>query len=278
MHVFTIFFKSALLATLFNLISIDYVRAQSDLPSTEIFQSLLTTCAAGARIEIDGEIRGSFASVYDGARTSGNDFKLITISDFLSALPEEDRLDGYRLYSECVLKILRGDLSSGEEIPEVVELPSQILTSGEALVIKAVTLIASNTEIRAFPPGNRAASGVPGANGANGQMGLMDLEAREGMGNRVGTVLLEQMGPQQVRSSSKPTCLSGTCRSSIMAPRVELVAKAVPVVTAELVVRETAQRVGYSIVVEAQETAVPEATRGLVETVEKVEMAETVAP
>lgn len=145
--------------------------AQTELPSTEQFQSLLTTCAAGARIEIDGELRGSFASVYEGAQTEASGFRLITLTDFLTVLPEQDRLAGLRLYNECVLKILRGDLSEEDTIPEVVELPAQILTNGEPLTIRAVTLIANDTEIRAFPAGSRAANGNAGSNGDNGSNG-----------------------------------------------------------------------------------------------------------
>lgn len=150
-----------------------YGTAQSsnELPTTAQFQALLTTCAAGSRTEIDGVLTGSFTSVYEGATTEATGFRFLTVTDFLNSLPSEHKLEGLKLYYDCVESLLRGEPTNEENIPEIVELPSELVTFGQPLVIKAVTLVARNTEIRAFPSGTLATAGSTGTNSANGANG-----------------------------------------------------------------------------------------------------------
>ncbi len=165
------------------------VSANQDLPTTEQFQSLLTTCAAGANIQIDGELRGSIAEVYEGAKstTEGRSFKFLTVAEFLKVLPEKDRLAGFKLYNNCILEIMNGKKAGEiEEIPEIYELPTTLFTYGKPLHIKARTIIASDSEIRAFPAGSRANDGSSGTSGNNGGNGSHGSGGAAGHGTNAG--------------------------------------------------------------------------------------------
>lgn len=171
-----------------------FAQPTGDLPTTEQFVSLLTTCAAGSGIQISGELQGSFQSIYQGIVTNADDFRLITSADFLDSLPPEDQLEGYRLYQECVLSILTRNTSEKDEIPNVIELPTELVTFGEPLEIRAKTVIASESVIRAFPTGTRAAPGNDGANGPNGANGANGSGGAGGDGHAGGAATSGQDG------------------------------------------------------------------------------------
>ncbi len=149
-------------------------KSADTLPTTEQFQAMLATCAAGADIQIDGQIKGSISEVYSGAKstTEARGFKFLTVGEFLQALPSEDRLAGYKLYNICIIKILSGEgFSDIKEIPEVYIIPNNLITYGKPLRIKAKTVIAEDSEIRSFPVGHKVDAGGSGSSGRNGSNG-----------------------------------------------------------------------------------------------------------
>jgi hypothetical protein len=79
-------------------------RAQT-LPSSEQFDGALRICAAGQKIELSADLIGSISNIYNGQRTQGAaSFRNST--EFLSIMPEGARLEAYRLYVDCITKIL----------------------------------------------------------------------------------------------------------------------------------------------------------------------------
>lgn len=82
-------------------------------PSTQEFRNLLSTCAAGSKEEFSADLIGNIGNIYEGNKdliqgTARNDIQAY----FLEQLPDKDRLEGYRLYVECVKSILQDDSSS----------------------------------------------------------------------------------------------------------------------------------------------------------------------
>jgi S1-C subfamily serine protease len=75
------------------------------LPSGPEFDNLLKTCALGANIEIKADLIGSIKTIYEGARTSGS-ASMLSSAEFLKQIPEKERLEAYRLYTECIFKII----------------------------------------------------------------------------------------------------------------------------------------------------------------------------
>lgn len=145
----------------------------SELPPIDQFQSALFTCAAGAKIEIDGKLQGSITKIYRGATVElqGDRFVFYTASEFLSLLPEEDRLSGYRVYMKCISDIL--SLGSSYLNPtEIYTLPKVYVTNGQPLHVEAKTIIAENSRILSFPDGHSARHGRRGQDGRDGRDGL----------------------------------------------------------------------------------------------------------
>jgi hypothetical protein len=85
------------------LISAQILSAQA-LPTREQFSSLLTSCAAGANIDVKADLIGSIATIYDGQRTQGA-ANFQTSTEFLKLIPENSRLEAYRLYTQCIENI-----------------------------------------------------------------------------------------------------------------------------------------------------------------------------
>ena len=100
---------------LFSLITLSFIsvvepvlpaKAQP-LPTTEHFVNVVMACAAGIDLHINADIVGSLRSVYEGQRTQGAaSFKSLT--EFLKLFPEKDRTEVYKLYTQCIDKILGG--------------------------------------------------------------------------------------------------------------------------------------------------------------------------
>jgi hypothetical protein len=74
-------------------------------PTTEQFDSMLRSCAAGANIEMRADIVGSIKSIYEGQRTQGL-ASFQTSTEFLKLIPENSRLEAYKLYTECIRDIV----------------------------------------------------------------------------------------------------------------------------------------------------------------------------
>ena len=162
------------LVGLLILVSSDAIAQDSSLPSTEQFQALLTTCAIGSKIEIDGALRGSLKDIYAGIKSQieAKKFGVISSSDFLEKIPQSDRIKALELYYTCIDKIMKGKKEFGSnEVPELIELTDNLLTGGKPIRIKARTIVARNAEIRSFDTGKRAADGLQGRPGGNGNPG-----------------------------------------------------------------------------------------------------------
>lgn len=86
-------------------IAISCVISPISAQSQNNFESALTTCAAGANIEISADLIGSINTIYDGGSTQGT-AKLRNMGAFLEALPEADRLKAYELYTKCIKSFL----------------------------------------------------------------------------------------------------------------------------------------------------------------------------
>ena len=72
--------------------------------STESFMSIISTCATSNKIQIDGSLSGSIASLFELKNISGRITYLQT-SDFLSLFPAEMRANAYKMYTGCVEKL-----------------------------------------------------------------------------------------------------------------------------------------------------------------------------
>jgi hypothetical protein len=84
---------------------------ESQLPTTEQFNGMLSTCAVGLNAEISSDLIGSVTSIYSGQRTNGvASFKSVT--DFLKMFPEGDRAKVYELYTRCISVILSRDIAA----------------------------------------------------------------------------------------------------------------------------------------------------------------------
>jgi tetratricopeptide (TPR) repeat protein len=80
-------------------------QTQTALPTTEIFMNLLGTCAAGMNLQIGAKLIGSVKEFYEGQKTEGSAF-LENAPDLLKLFPDTDKIVAYRLYLDCILKIV----------------------------------------------------------------------------------------------------------------------------------------------------------------------------
>lgn len=87
----------------------------AQMPDTNTFMGMLTACASGASTEFDANLVGSIKELYEGQSTKGY-AKLRTQTDFLSLLPDKDKLEGYRLYTECIKSIVINPSASRAEV------------------------------------------------------------------------------------------------------------------------------------------------------------------
>jgi hypothetical protein len=110
--------------------------AQPIWPSTEQFMSALSVCALDLKVELKGDIQGSIRSFYESTKTQGQ-ISNSTTSNFIGLFPQTERLNAYKLYTECVLKIITMHSSvrgSRESAPEVkLSLPLNICDEREGL-------------------------------------------------------------------------------------------------------------------------------------------------
>jgi hypothetical protein len=80
-------------------------QGQQNWPTTEQFMSSITACATNLNIQINGDLQGSIKSFYEGTKTQGH-LTSDSNTQFLSLFPENQRLDAYKIYTECLLKII----------------------------------------------------------------------------------------------------------------------------------------------------------------------------
>src|SRR5689334_27709 len=76
-----------------------------NLPTTEQFSSMLASCAAGANIELKADLVGSITTIYQGQRTQGA-ASFQSSTEFLKLIPENSRLEAYKLYTQCIRNII----------------------------------------------------------------------------------------------------------------------------------------------------------------------------
>jgi hypothetical protein len=75
------------------------------LPAFDQFDGDLRACAVGQNIALSADLSASIRQIYNGqAVQRASSFADSTT--FLSRIPEKDRLEGYRLYVECITNIL----------------------------------------------------------------------------------------------------------------------------------------------------------------------------
>jgi hypothetical protein len=115
-----------LIASIFGLATMSSVRAQN-LPSSDEFDRELRACNSSEHINIDDSILGSLASLYsnDSARQA-----LKSPTDFLLLIPENKRIDAYRLYAQCIAKIVP-QLASVTPAPSTPITTTYRICSGE---------------------------------------------------------------------------------------------------------------------------------------------------
>ena len=160
------------------------------LPTPEQFDSLLTTCAAGAKLDVDGKLRGSLKDIYSSNKSEIEAQKFVrsVAPTFLEKVPDADKAKVYELYVTCIQRILSGQKEFSQvEIPSVIELPSQITTFGKPLNIKAKTILAKDSVIRSFDGSSRGSKGVDGAAGNNGNPGANGSGGQGGNGTDGGS-------------------------------------------------------------------------------------------
>jgi hypothetical protein len=78
------------------------VQAQS-LPSPEDFDRALKACNSAQGINVSSNILDSLSKLYSGESSRQ---ALRSPTDFLLLIPEDKRIDAYRLYAECITKIV----------------------------------------------------------------------------------------------------------------------------------------------------------------------------
>jgi len=76
--------------------------AAQALPPFDQFDGALQACAAGEKITLTAELSASVRQVYDRQDESS----FADSATFLSRIPEKERFEAYRLYVECIAKIL----------------------------------------------------------------------------------------------------------------------------------------------------------------------------
>jgi tetratricopeptide (TPR) repeat protein len=80
-------------------------RAQTGLPTTEVLMNALGTCAAGMNLRLSANMTGSVRSLFEGMRTEGTAV-LENAPEFLKLFPDSEKMNAYRLYIDCVTKII----------------------------------------------------------------------------------------------------------------------------------------------------------------------------
>jgi hypothetical protein len=174
------------------IISVSPAKADVVLPTPEQFQSLLTTCAGGAKIDVDGKLRGSLTDIYasNKGEIEAQKFVASVPTTFLDKVPDADKAKVYEVYVTCIQRILSGQKEFSQvEIPDVIELPDQLATFGKAVKLKAKKILAKDSIIRSFDPSARGSKGPDGTPGNNGSPGANGSGGQGGSGTNGGNGL-----------------------------------------------------------------------------------------
>lgn len=88
-----------------ELLSPRSIRAQNDEISLSrgLFHYYMAACSAGQEIELTGELRNNLIDVlYGESGVDARDLIIRNVPAFMELLPEEDRIEGLRLYYDCL--------------------------------------------------------------------------------------------------------------------------------------------------------------------------------
>jgi tetratricopeptide (TPR) repeat protein len=98
--------KSSLLSVILGsyLCLFGSAQAQTNHPTTEQFIGALSACVASKNLDVSADVLGSIKGAYEKATQGRLVFKSPT--EFLSLFPESERKDAYRIYVECLTKLL----------------------------------------------------------------------------------------------------------------------------------------------------------------------------
>ncbi|MFK4616731.1 hypothetical protein [Bradyrhizobium diazoefficiens] len=94
--------KYLLIATFSLLLTSSKAQIQN-LPSPDDFGREIKVCNAAQKINLDAKIIDSLAALYSD-ETSRQALRSVT--DFLLLIPEDKRIDAYRLYAQCIVKLV----------------------------------------------------------------------------------------------------------------------------------------------------------------------------
>jgi len=75
------------------------------LPAFDKFDGDLRACAAGEKIALTPDLSASIRKIYDEQGAQGTS-SFADSTKFLSRIQEKDRFEAYRLYAECIAKVL----------------------------------------------------------------------------------------------------------------------------------------------------------------------------
>jgi hypothetical protein len=97
--------KLVILIPVIILLSSMGVASAQGLPTNEQFGAALKACAGSRAIVLDSSSFSTIEKLYAEQGAAGS---LSKSSDFLQQISEKDRLEAYRLYVDCITKILSG--------------------------------------------------------------------------------------------------------------------------------------------------------------------------
>jgi hypothetical protein len=92
-----------LLVAIFSLLLASSKAQTQSLPTPDDFERDLKACNAAQNINLDSKIIDSLGALYSN-ETSRQ--ALHSVTDFLLLIPEDKRIDAYRLYAQCIVKLV----------------------------------------------------------------------------------------------------------------------------------------------------------------------------
>lgn len=84
----------------FTIILLGAVSASSQTEADTMYDRI-STCAAGANLDISSDLKGSLKDILSGQGADGV-AKVSTQTEWLKLFPEKDRLEAARLYHACI--------------------------------------------------------------------------------------------------------------------------------------------------------------------------------
>jgi hypothetical protein len=80
------------------------------LPSTEQFMNVIAACGAGSSFSREGNFQSTAKNIYEAERTQGKSIVDI-LTNIIDKLPQDQRLEAYKLYIDCVKSAISGQLA-----------------------------------------------------------------------------------------------------------------------------------------------------------------------